>query len=122
MKVPYEIKLNILMEIDDLDSLKNLCKTSKDFEIVCKENIEKIVTNMYFKRIKKTDLLDNPKELDIGNFEKIIENLEKLGVSNEKLLALSIAKQNKKNINERFKKVDSNFNRNVLTVINNKYK
>lgn len=44
-QLPYEVKLSILKEINDIDVLKSICASSKEYRAVCKENWNSLIAN-----------------------------------------------------------------------------
>ena len=45
-KLPYEVKLSILKNIKDIDVLKSICASSKEYRAVCKENWSNLMANI----------------------------------------------------------------------------
>jgi len=45
-QLPYEVKLSILKEINDIDVLKSICASSKEYRAVCKKNWSSLFANV----------------------------------------------------------------------------
>jgi hypothetical protein len=84
--LPYEMKLDILKKIDNMDLLRNMCSSSKTFRDVCKENwnalIEKIEPKISVIQLENYDIYgakEFKSEKDaIEYFEKEIKGYQKV--------------------------------------------
>lgn len=44
--LPYDMKLEVLKQIKDLDILRNICSTSKSFRDICKQNWKQLINKI----------------------------------------------------------------------------
>ena len=50
--MPYELKLEVLLKLNDFETLQNLCSIKAYYD-VCKMNKSKIIAHAYTKRVNK---------------------------------------------------------------------
>jgi ankyrin repeat protein len=85
--LPAELKLEILLKINNFKELQNIC-TLKSYNEICKMHKSKIIANVFFNKYGKKNVLRNEKVLERFDDLKMVKELFRLGAdsSNKALI------------------------------------
>ena len=75
--LPYELKLEVLLKLNDFETLQNLCSIKAYYD-VCKMNKSKIIAHVFFNKYGKK-VFSKEKVLQRFDDLKMVKELIKLG-------------------------------------------
>ena len=89
--IPYEIKVEILCNIENQDTLNNVKNISKEWNTIYKQNRSKILANILYNKYGKNVLgkVEIMKNIDIKTLKYLVEKGVNIHVDNDLPLTCS---------------------------------
>lgn len=76
--LPYEMKLQLLYNLNSFTHLRNICSSSREWNIICKQNKSVIMANIFFNKYGKLAFA-NEKVLKLMGNLRLVKTLVNLG-------------------------------------------